>query len=307
MPAMPLFRLNHKQVELIKEQPFKYEQEIKETIEENLKQLLGLQYVRSEFQIGTLRIDTLAYDNESKSFVIIEYKKDRNFSVVDQGMSYLGLMLNNKADFILEYNEKCNSSLRREDIDWSQSRVVFISPAFTTYQVESINFKDLPIELWEVHRYSNNTIGFTQHKPTSANATIKSVSKRSKMVDDISREVKKYTEDDHLIISTPEIIELYNRYKDMVLLISPDITLKPMKKYIAFRAKSNVTDVVLQKKSLKIFINLTKGKLEDPKNLAQDVSKVGHWGNGDYQIQISDDDNLEYIISLVRQSYKNNS
>lgn len=304
---MPLFKLNRKQIEPIKELPFKYEKEIKEIVEENLSKLLGLKYVRSEFQIGSLRIDTLTYDSESKSFVIIEYKKNRNFSVVDQGMSYLGLMLNNKADFILEYNERCDSSLRRDDVDWSQSRVLFISPSFTTFQIESINFKDLPIELWEVHRYSNNTVSFFQHKPASANATIKSVSKKSKVVDDISREVKKYTEDDHLNVVSLDIKELYYRYRELVLSISPDISLKPMKKYIAFRAKSNITDVVLQKKSLKIFLNLAKGKLDDPKNLAQDVSEIGHWGNGDYQIQINNDENIEYIISLVRQSYKKNS
>jgi hypothetical protein len=42
-----------------------------------------------------LRIDTLAFDDESKGFVIIEYKKDRNFSVVDQGMAYLKFLLKN--------------------------------------------------------------------------------------------------------------------------------------------------------------------------------------------------------------------
>jgi predicted transport protein len=79
-----------------------------------------------------------------------------------------------------------------------------------------------------------------------------------------------------------------------------------MKQYIAFRAKTNVTDVVVLKKSLKIFLNLSKGKLDDPKKIARDVSNVGHWGNGDYQIQIASDDDLEYIVSLVRQSYKLN-
>jgi hypothetical protein len=37
----------------------------------------------------------LAFDDESKGFVIIEYKKDRNFSVVDQGMAYLKFLLKN--------------------------------------------------------------------------------------------------------------------------------------------------------------------------------------------------------------------
>ncbi|MFZ0328463.1 MAG: hypothetical protein WBP64_05315 [Nitrososphaeraceae archaeon] len=54
--------------------------------------------VRSEFELHGFRIDTLAFDKESKAFVIIEYKKDRNLSVVDQGIAYLNLMLNNKAD-----------------------------------------------------------------------------------------------------------------------------------------------------------------------------------------------------------------
>jgi hypothetical protein len=75
-----------------------------------------------------------------------------NFSVIDQGYAYLSLMLNNKADFILEYNENCKDTLKRDDLDWSQSRVIFISPVFNNYQKESINFKDLPFELWEVKR-----------------------------------------------------------------------------------------------------------------------------------------------------------
>ena len=60
-------------------------------------------------------------------------------------------------------------------------------------------------------------------------------------------------------------------------------------------------------KALKIWINLKKGELDDSKGLAQDISNIGYWGNGDYELQVSDDDNLEYIISLIKQSYKKNS
>jgi predicted transport protein len=303
---MPLFKLSEKKVETIKENPFKIEKEIQEIVESNLDLLFGLQLVRGEFFLNGLRIDTLAFDKEAKSFVIIEYKRDRNFSVVDQGMSYLGLMLNNKAEFILEYNERCNASLKREDVDWSQSKVMFISPSFSNFQLDAINFKDLPIELWAVQRYANNTVRFDQLKPSQASASIKTVSKKGAVVEKITREVKTYTEEGHLKIADPKIVELYNRFKDLVLSISSDITIRPMKKYIAFRAKTNVTDVVVLKKSLKIFLNLAKGKLDDPKKLARDVSNVGHWGNGDYQIQITSDNELEYIVSLVRQSYKLN-
>ena len=144
----------------IKEQPFKLEKEIQNLSEVSLKVIFGLEFVKSEFKLNNFRIDTLAFDVENKSFVVIEYKRDKNFSVIDQGYAYLSLMLNNKADFILEYNENSKKHLKKTDVDWTQSKVIFVSPSFTTYQREAINFKDLPIELWEIARYENNNISF---------------------------------------------------------------------------------------------------------------------------------------------------
>ena len=38
-------------------------------------------------------------------------------------------------------------------------------------------------------------------------------------------------------------------------------------------------------------------------NLSRDdVSNIRHWGNGDYELQVSDTSNLEYIMSLVKQA-----
>lgn len=300
---MSLFKISGNKLDNIRELPFKLEKEIQSLVEFNLTNIFKLQLIRSEFTVSNLRIDSLAFDPASSSFVIIEYKKDRNFSVIDQGMSYLSLMLNNKAEFILESNERCKTELKRDDIDWSQTRVIFIAPHFTNYQVEAINFKDLPIELWQIHKYSNDTILFEQIEPSSTSASIKTVSKTSDSVNVISQEVRNYTEEDHLEIADDNIKELYQRFKELVLSIGTDINMKAMKKYIAFTVDSNITDVCIQKRAIKIFLNLEQGTLDDPKNIARNVSKIGHWGNGDYEIQISDDSNLEYIISLVRQSY----
>jgi predicted transport protein len=51
---------------------------------------------------------------------------------------------------------------------------------------------------------------------------------------------------------------------------------------------------------------MKKGELNDPKNLARDVSKIGHWGNGDYEIQIMNPEDIGYLLSLIRQSYEKN-
>jgi hypothetical protein len=153
---MALFKIeNNNRLESIKERPFKLEKKLQVMTKINLKSIFGLDFVKSEFSLNGFRIDTLAYDKDADSFVIIESKSDKNFSVIAQGYAYLSLMLNNKADFILEYNENLKNTLKRNDVDWSQLRVMFISPSFTTYQKEVINFKDLRIELWEIKRYDD--------------------------------------------------------------------------------------------------------------------------------------------------------
>jgi predicted transport protein len=42
------------------------------------------------------------------------------------------------------------------------------------------------------------------------------------------------------------------------------------------------------------------------KQLARDVSTVAHWGNGDYEVIIKNLTNLEYVLTLIMQSYEKN-
>lgn len=303
---MALFKIeNNERLENIKEEPFKLEKDIQSLTEKNLKSIFGLDFVKSEFSLNNFRIDTLAYDYDAGTFVIIEYKRDKNFSVIDQGYAYLSLMLNNKADFILEFNENSKETLRRNDVDWSQSRVIFISPSFTTYQKEAINFKDLPIELWEIKRYDNQTVNYNQIKTSGAQESVKTISRQDEAIEKVTKEIKVYTEDEHLEKGTEETKELYEILKSAILNLD-ELELKPKKKYIAFVSGSNVVDIHIQKNALKMWLNLQQGDLDDPKEIARDVSSVGHWGNGDYEIVMRTDEELEYILSLIKQSLKKN-
>lgn len=303
---MALFNIgNNERLENIKEKPFKLEKEIQSLTEKNLESIFGLDFVKSEFSLNNFRIDTLAFDKDAGAFVIIEYKRDKNFSVIDQGYAYLALMLNNKADFILEYNENSQETLKRNDVDWSQSRVIFISPSFTTYQKEAINFKDLPIELWEIKRYENQTIIYNQIKTSGAQESIKTISRHDEAIEKVTKEIKVYTEEEHLEKGTVETKELYETFKSAILNLD-ELEVKPKKKYIAFVSGSNVVDVHVQKNALKMWLNVQRGDLDDPKKIARDVSTVGHWGNGDYEIVMRTDEEVEYILSLIKQSLKRN-
>jgi|SRR5215208_2084024 len=196
---MAIFNLTQGKLSKINEVSFVLEKDMQKIVENNLQSLFNLEFVVSEFYINGLRVDSLSFDKESNSFVIIEYKKDRNFTVIDQGYAYLALLLNNKADFILLYNENRNKSLRKNDIDWSQSRIIFVSPNFTNYQRKAIEFKDLPIELWEIKKYANDLVSLNQIQSSEKSGFIADLSQKTEVMKKVNREVKVYNEDELLL------------------------------------------------------------------------------------------------------------
>lgn len=304
---MKLYSIRNNITSPIPNESFVFEKEIQNLIENNLTELFNLELVKSEFPLKKYRLDTLCFDRENKSFVIIEYKRDKNFSVIDQGYSYLSIMLNNKSDFILEYNENCKDNLKRNDVDWTQSRVIFISPKFTEYQKDSVNFKDVPFELWEINKFENNIIGINQHKTDSKESistTVKDIGKST--VISVSKQVKVYSEED--LINQPKVQdivkEVYSELKNRLLNLGDDVVIVPRKIYISYKRKSNFFDINFLKNGLWCWINLKKGELDDPNNITRDVSEIGHYGNGDYEVFIDKDSDLDYIMFLIKQSYK---
>ena len=98
-------------------------------------------------------------------------------------------------------------------------------------------------------------------------------------------------------------MDLYERLKERVLELGV-VEVKATKLYIAFISNgSNFVDVKLQKQGVKLFFNLVKGTLNDPYKLTRDVSSIGHHGNGDYELNFSTDEKLDYILTLVKQAY----
>ncbi|MEI2755643.1 MAG: DUF5655 domain-containing protein [Chitinophagaceae bacterium] len=288
----------------IKENPFRLEKDIQKVFEANIFSIMGLELVKSEFTIKNKRIDTLAFDKQNGAFIIIEYERDKNISVVDQGFTYLSLMLENKADFIVEYNESLKQNLKREDVDWSQTRVAFVSTNFTDNQIQATNFKDIAIELWEIKQFDNDTVIISPIKKSNAAESIKPLTQNKEALKKVTEEIKVYTEEDHIDKASETTSELYEKFKKAILNLADGIEVIPKKHYIAFKKGSNITDISILKKSLKIFINAKTGQLDDPKKIAQDVSSIGHWGNGDYQVQIENDNDMEYIMSLIKQAIK---
>lgn len=298
---MQLYQTKSNELFELIEEPFRLEKEIQTLFEQNLSEFTGLEFVKSEFTIKNNRIDTLAYDAESNAFVIIEYKRERNYSVVDQGVSYLNLMLDYKADFVLEYNESQNKNLKRQDVDWSQSRILFVSPSFTDFQKQSTNFKDLGIELWEIKRYQDGIVSINSLQKAKSAPSIKQIQKvESKEIQKITKEIQQYDEEYHLKNKSDDIKELYELFRDSILNLSSGIEMNIRKNYIAFKYRnSNLVYLHLYKEKIHIDFNPNKVKFID------DSRKLFEFKEGEYFFyKAKNSDNLEYILSLIKQLVK---
>ena len=287
----------------LKQNDFKNEKELQTFFENNIDSILGYKFIDTEFIVGNFRIDSLAFDEESKSFRIIEYKNVKNYSLVDQGYTYLKLMLERKADFVLHYNIKTKSSLTTKDIDWSQSRIIFVSPIYTAYQLNATDFKNIPIDLVKVTRYEEDIIDIDFIKKTS-NVKVQDIQSES-IQNEVNKEIIVYTEEDHLSKASDDIRNIYEKLKNRILELD-DIDVEAKKLYIAFKGSRNITDIEFHKNKLKVYINMKKGSLNDPLKIAKDISNTGHWGNGDYCVTINSEDEIDNIIPLIKQSLKIN-
>lgn len=306
-------------------EPFKLERNIQELIEKNTNEIFNLEFISSEFSIGNYRIDSLCYDNENKSFVIIEYKKGSSYSVIDQGYSYLSTMLNNKSDFILEYNEKTNNTLRRDSVNWTQSRIIFISPSFNSYQKNSVNFKDIPFELWEVKKYSNKTVSLN---PIISNSkeSIENISKTgNSIIKTVNEEVKVITIDDLTINSVQKVKDIWEKVQMQITGTDFDETrFNFNKSYMRFSRLDNsvISYFGFRKNSLRVTIIggtvYDSGKrtsknyfeLDDYKKMSKKMIKKykdGITTQVEYKINIDNEKDVDYVVSLLKQKYNSMS
>lgn len=314
MSGMKLFDLQNGKLSTVKSLEFQLEREIQELVEANVEQLFGLQLVKSEFYLGRKRFDSLCFDEETNSFVIIEYKRGSNKSIIDQGFTYLSLLLNNKAEVVLEYNENNSTPLKRKDVEWSQSKIIFISQQFNDFQRMSVNFKNIPFELYEVKRFERDIIGLSEIQSDSKVELTTPGLNTSKMkgdqgaIEEVTSQLSRYTEEYHLqdpkkSKQTPQWVkELYYRLKETIFELHSDIEMKIKKMTIGFKLGKTVCDIKIQDKGIYLAINLNKGELKDELKKCKDMSDKGHHGLGDYVFNLKSEDDLSYARYLLKQS-----
>lgn len=288
---------------------FEKEKKLQNFTESNLQELFGLEFVSTEFNLESFWLDSLAFDPETKSFVIIEYKKVENISVMDQGQTYLNLVLDHKDSVILEYIEKTGKTLKRNDVDWSQTRVIFIGPRFTTFQKRALS-PQLPFELWEVTIYNNGFIEYDQINPVTTARKLEKTKVKS-LIGTAAKEISVYTVEDLVKPFWDKTKEILQAFEEGLFGLELDTKIKYNKNYIAYISKHgrNYVEVEPQKQGLKIYFRFPSDHVPaayEHRGLEltlEDCSKVGHHPNGISRVLITDLNQIAEAVALSKESF----
>lgn len=289
--------------------------------------LLTIATEYSGFDKTSRRLDILAIDKEGK-LVVIELKRDVAEKFIDlQAIHYAAFCSTLTFDDIVDiksnyYVNEAEEDVEAEILDFitnkdfkdldNEPRIILVANSFKEETLAAVmwlrdigaDIKCVKLESYEVDNKIIITPDIIIPLPEAKNFMMHR-EKKTKITSSAGQKI--FTEEYHLKNASDEVEELYDQLKDKIYDLGDNISIKPTKYYIAFKSTTNFVDLRIQKNQIKIWLNARKGTLDDPEDITRDISNVGHWGNGDYEIKISPGDVLDDVMNIIKQSYHLNS
>ncbi|UOR49703.1 DUF262 and DUF1524 domain-containing protein [Helicobacter pylori] len=96
--------------------------------------------------------------------------------------------------------------------------------------------------------------------------------------------------------------ELFDILRKEIKALDEKIVEKFNQDYISYIFDKNFVDIVVQTKDLKLYLNMKFNELQGEKNLARDMTNIGHLGNGDIEVKLETKENIPYCLGLIKQA-----
>jgi len=289
---MALFKINNQQAQKLGIQQFNNERELQRLFESNLEKILEIRFLASEFTTtNSGRIDTLGLDEDGNP-VIIEYKANEQDNVINQGLFYLDWLVDHRGDFEQLVRNKLGEHVR---VIWDTPRLILVAQSYNRYDKYAVNRISERIEL-KTYTFYENDLLFVEDVVLPNERVNKE--RRTNIV------YNEYTIEDHLRNKPDKIQKLFKELQEKILTLDDKINEKVLRQYVAYELNSNFASIILQKGSLKVYVNIDKEKVIDPRNKLEDVSEKGHWGTGNLSMKIENFEDIDYCMDIVKQSYE---
>ena len=301
MSDIKLFRIANSSVTQLAGTSVAVEKSLQQLIETHLEELLGVRFLRSEYSTGKShggRIDTLGLD-ENGYPVIVEYKRSLNENVINQGLYYLDWLMDHKGEFTLLVQTKLGKETA-DGIEWDNPRLLCVAGDFTKYDAYAVQQIDRNIELIRYRRYGDELLLFER-----ANTLI------SAGGDTPPKEVKPpkppyKTVTQVLDEANSDLRDRYESLKAFLLALGDDVQINTLKYYLAFKRIKNFACVEFrtQQNNILVYVKVDPDSVPLEDRFTRDVRKIGHYGTGDLEITIGNDEDLEKAKDLLVKSYE---
>jgi predicted transport protein len=309
---MPLFTVSKDRLGPVSRTNFSNEKALQGLIEGNLDTVFKCRLIATEFFTGTQhsgRIDTLAL-SEDNNPVIIEYKKVESSQLITQSLFYLSWILDHRGDFEIAAQKALGPKPR---VDWSDVRVICISPNYSRYDLHAASVLRGKLELWIYRLYSNNVLTLEQVQqdiedgpahsesaPSGKSAVMVAAGKKAA----ITRATGTYTFDQHVEGKPVAIRDLALAVNDYVTGLDSLMEVAPKKFYVSYRTSQNIVCMEVHQKRVLLYLKVDPKKVSGPKGISRDVSNIGHYGTGDLEIALSVADDLEAAKPFIELAYR---
>jgi len=310
---MAIFEIDKGKARRVRLSEFKLEKDLQKLVENNLETIFNCRLIATEFSTGNIhsgRIDTLAI-SEDNNPVIIEYKKVASSDLINQSLYYLHWIRDHKGDFQIAANRTLGKDI---EVDWSDIRVICLAPEYKKYDLHAVQVMGANIELWQYKTYDNGILNIEEvYKRTSSTTnqdTADISSKNPVMVEAgkkaaLTRKTATYTLEEHFENLDENILELFNTIRDYIVTIDSSIEETPKKNYIAYKTSQNFACLQTYKKKLTLFLKLDANEVNPMPKQGRDVSEIGHFGTGNFELIIKDLADFEETKLLINEAYKN--
>lgn len=294
---MPIFKKNNNKLTKLSVMAISKEKELQKLVEENLGEVLDMHFLETEYTttFGG-RIDTLAIDYNGAP-VIIEYKRNKNDNVINQALSYLKWLQAQKQEFLeMLVIKKLGSELASKiTIDWKTPRVICIAESYSKFDLDTVEVIPIRIELFKYRFYDKDIFSL---EPMGV---LEQVDKTSKASPQGIADVVDNSVDNLLIKATPLIQEIFNELRSRILEIDDNIQEKATSLYVAYKATKNFAEISIGKSQLKI--HLRPIAYNDQKNKVEKISEGYNW-TMDRRVYLKNEHDIDYVLGLIEQSYK---
>ncbi|MBI3242909.1 MAG: hypothetical protein HYZ49_11510 [Chloroflexi bacterium] len=307
---MPLFAISNQRLSAMEQANFTAEKTLQNLIEQNLRIVFNCRLIASEFPTGPQhagRIDTLAL-SEDDNPVIIEYKKVESSELINQSLYYLSWISDHRGDFEIATQKALGNSVK---VDWSDVRVICIAPNYKKYDLYAAQVMGANIELWTYRLFKNQFLYLEEvlQKSYSPPTTMPAGNKNPVMVAAgkkaaITRATATYTFEQHLEGKSEKVKELALAIQEFIMGLDPAMEEAPKKLYVAYKISQNIACMEVQNQRVIVLLKLDPKDIANPPKITRDVSNIGHYGTGDFEVTLKSIDDLEIAKPYIEMAYR---